>query len=88
MRFGVGFLGCGSGRVHVVAPLRRSFLVVRVAFFPHVGWGGAALSLTVRCGYWCGGWVSCAFGACPCGVRAALVVAFVEGCGVRWLVFM
>lgn len=37
MRFGVGFLGCGSGRVHVVAPPRRPFLIVRVAFFPRVG---------------------------------------------------
>lgn len=44
-------------------------------------WVGAArlLLLLAWCGYWCGGWVSCAFGACPCGLRVALVVAFLEG---------
>lgn len=40
MCFGVGFFGCGSGCVHVVAPPRRSFLIVRVAFFPV--WVGVA----------------------------------------------
>ena len=44
-------------------------------------WVGVArlLLLLAWCGYWCGGWVSCAFGACPCGLRVALVVAFFEG---------
>ena len=52
MCFGVGSFGCGSGRVHVVAPPRRLFLVVRFAFFPRVGWGGAVFVQWVRLLVW------------------------------------
>lgn len=57
MCFGVGDFGCGSGCVHVVAPPRRSFLIVRVAFFPV--WVEVARFSSSGCGYWCGGLVLC-----------------------------
>ena len=75
--------------VHVAATPRRPFLVVRVAFFPCVGWGGAALLLLAWRGYLCGGWVSCAFGSCPLvGCVWRLWSCSLRGGVWLWLVFM